>query len=330
VPPPSSPADWDAFLDRFPEAHLLQTNAWGGLKDAFGWSAHRILAGNGGALVLERRLAPGLRIAYVPMGPVGEWLPDLVPVLLAFARSRRCFALKLEPDAPDESPLADQLRALGFVPSLHAVQPRRSLILDLTPDEEALLARMHQKTRYNIRLAERRQVSVRPWDDLAAFGEMMQTTAARDQFGVHSPGYYARAYALFHPRGECELLLAEFEGRPLAALMVFARGPRAWYLYGASTDEERNRMPTYLLQWEAMRWARRRGCTTYDLWGVPDADRPSLESQFESRGDGLWGVYRFKRGFGGELVRSIGAWDYPLRSLPYSLYRAVLARGAGA
>jgi hypothetical protein len=128
--------------------------------------------------------------------------------------------------------------------------------------------------------------------------------------------------------GRLHLLLAEYEGRPLAALMAFARGPRAWYLYGASTDEERNRMPTYLLQWEAMRWARRRGCQTYDLWGVPDADHETLESQFESRGDGLWGVYRFKRGFGGELVRSIGAWDYPLQRLLYSVYQAVLARRA--
>ena len=330
VPPSSSSADWDAFLATWPEAHLLQTSAWGELKDSFGWAAHRMVAGRAGAQLLERRLAPGMRIGYVPMGPVGNWLPDLVPSLLSLARTLRCFVLKLEPDAPDGSPLADQLRALGFAPSLHAVQPRRSLVVDLTPPEDEILARMHQKTRYNIRLAERKQVRVRPWDDHPAFGAMMQTTAARDQFGVHTPAYYARAFDLFHARQECELLVAEFEGRPLAALMVFARGPRAWYLYGASTDDERNRMPTYLLQWEAMRWARRLGCRTYDLWGVPDAERQTLEAQFEGRGDGLWGVYRFKRGFGGELRRSIGAWDYPLQPLAYRLYRAVLARRAEA
>jgi peptidoglycan pentaglycine glycine transferase (the first glycine) len=328
VPLPSSSDDWDAFLARYPEAHLLQTGAWGDLKAAFGWTPHPIIASNAGALLLERLLAPGLRIGYVPMGPVGDWLPDLVATLLAHARSLRCFALKLEPDAPDGSPLADQLHALGFVPSLHAIQPRRSLVVDLAPGEDAILARMHQKTRYNIRLAERKLVRVHPWDDLSAFGAMMQTTAARDQFGVHTSDYYAHAFELFHTRDECELLLAEYEGRPLAALMVFARGPRAWYLYGASTNEERNRMPTYLLQWEAMRWAHRRGCRTYDLWGVPDVDHEALESKFESRGDGLWGVYRFKRGFGGELVRSIGAWDYPLRRLPYRVYQAVLTRRA--
>ena len=328
VPPSSSLADWDAFLARSPEAHLLQTSAWGQLKDSFGWSTHRLLSGGAGALMLTRRLVPGMRIGYVPMGPVGAWVPDSIPALASFARRMRCFALKLEPDAPDGSPLADQLSALGFVPSLHAVQPRRSLVVDLTPAEDAILARMHQKTRYNIRLAERKQVTVRAWDDLPAFGAMMQTTAARDQFGVHAPAYYARAYDLFHPLQECELLVAEFESRPLAALLVFAHGPRAWYLYGASTDDERNRMPAYLLQWEAMRWARRRGCRSYDLWGVPDADSQALEAQFETRGDGLWGVYRFKRGFGGELVRSIGAWDYVLQPLVYRLYRAVLARRA--
>jgi lipid II:glycine glycyltransferase (peptidoglycan interpeptide bridge formation enzyme) len=103
--------------------------------------------------------------------------------------------------------------------------------------------------------------------------------------------------------------------------MVFARGPRAWYFYGASNDEERNRMPTYLLQWEAMRWAKARGCEEYDLWGVPDVDEATLEADFANRSDGLWGVYRFKRGFGGTLSRSVGAWDRSYLPLAYPLYR---------
>ena len=117
-----------------------------------------------------------------------------------------------------------------------------------------------------------------------------------------------------------DLLVAEFEGRPLAALMVFARGRRAWYVYGASNDEERNRMPTYLLQWEAMKWARAKGAEEYDLWGVPDEDEAKLEADFERRGDGLWGVYRFKRGFGGELKRASQALDRVYNPLLYKLY----------
>jgi peptidoglycan pentaglycine glycine transferase (the first glycine) len=103
-------------------------------------------------------------------------------------------------------------------------------------------------------------------------------------------------------------------------LMVFAYGKRAWYLYGASNDEERNRMPAYLLQWEAIRWARQKGAEEYDLWGVPDEDEVSLEAQFETRHDGLWGVYRFKRGFGGEVKRSVQAQDKIYNKLFYKAY----------
>jgi lipid II:glycine glycyltransferase (peptidoglycan interpeptide bridge formation enzyme) len=201
-------------------------------------------------------------------------------------------------------------------------------VVSLEGDEQSWLARMHPKTRYNILLAGRKGIHIRPWDDLAAFGTMMQTTAERQAFGVHHPDYYRKAYEVFHPRGECELLVAEWEGHPLAALMAFARGGRAWYFYGGSTGQERARMPTYLLQWETMRWAADKGCTEYDLWGVPDHDETLLEAQFSSRRGGLWGVYRFKRGFGGRLIRSAGAWDRPYSRPLYLAYRLLFRRAA--
>jgi lipid II:glycine glycyltransferase (peptidoglycan interpeptide bridge formation enzyme) len=179
---------------------------------------------------------------------------------------------------------------------------------------------MKQKTRYNIRLGQRKGVVVRRSSDLDVFNRLMEATGERDAFGVHSPEYYRRAHELFHPHEMCELLVAEAEGQALAALMVFARGRRAWYFYGASNDEERNRMPTYLLQWEAIRWARVQGCTDYDLWGVPDTDEETLEAQFTRRSDGLWGVYRFKRGFGGQLRRAPDPLDRVYMPLFYRLY----------
>jgi len=200
-------------------------------------------------------------------------------------------------------------------------------MVDLRGTEDDILARMKQKTRYNIRLANKKDVTVRSWDDLPAFHQMMLVTGGRDGFGVHSLEYYQRAYDLFHPTGMAELLVAEYEGVPLAALMVFARGRRAWYMYGASTDEERNRMPTYLLQWEAMRWARSKGAEEYDLWGVPDEDEETLEAHFTERNDGLWGVYRFKRGFGGELKRAVQALDRVYNPLLYKLYLWRMAGG---
>jgi lipid II:glycine glycyltransferase (peptidoglycan interpeptide bridge formation enzyme) len=189
---------------------------------------------------------------------------------------------------------------------------------------------MKQKTRYNIRLADRKGVTVQPWTDLRAFAAMTLETAERDQFGAHSHAYFQRAYDLFRPSAGCELFVAEVEGEPVAAMMVFARGQRAWYFYGASLSIHREKMPTYLLQWEAMRWAKARGCTSYDLWGIPDADEKTLEDQFTSRSDGLWGVYRFKRGFGGKILRSMGSWDLPYSPMLNQLYQLALRlRGQG-
>jgi peptidoglycan pentaglycine glycine transferase (the first glycine) len=112
-------------------------------------------------------------------------------------------------------------------------------------------------------------------------------------------------------------LIAEVDGQPVAGLMLFMYGPTAYYLYGMSTEAHRNLMPTYLLQWEAMRAAQEKGCTRYDLWGAPDV--------FDEN-DGMWGVYRFKQGLGGEVVRTIGAWDLPLRPFLFALYTQVWPR----
>jgi len=186
---------------------------------------------------------------------------------------------------------------------------------------------MKPKCRYNIRLAEKKGVTVHAWDDVNAFHQMMTVTGGRDNFGVHSLEYYQRAYELFHPKGTCELLVAEFEGKSLASLMVFSSGKRAWYVYGASNDQERNRMPTYLLQWEAIRWAKARGCEEYDLWGVPDENEETLEANFETRHDGLWGVYRFKRGSGGQLKRAAQAMDRVYNPLLYWAYKLRIKTG---
>lgn len=312
---------WSQFLQEHPQAHLLQTLEWGQLKDQFGWSYETLLSGEAGALILYRPLPLGLKLAYVPKGPVGGWLPDLLPELDRHCQKRGAFALKLEPDGPWDDDLAAELSSRGLVRSLHAIQPGRTLVIDLDESLDDILTRMHQKTRYNIRLSERKGVRVREWGNIDAFGEMMLSTGERQEFGVHTPAYYKEAYGLFHPSGMAECFVAEYAGEALAALMVFARGERAWYLYGASTPLERSRMPTYALQWQAIKWAKKRGCREYDLWGIPDHGEKYLEQHFTDRSDGLWGVYRFKRGFGDRIQRSAGAWDRVYRPGLYSLYR---------
>lgn len=318
-------AEWNEYLRSCPDAHLLQTGEWGELKSGFGWEPVRIVSGRAGAQILFRKTLLGLTIGYLPK-PVFH--KELLANSDSFWREidsacqqHRAILLKIEPD------LWEKPIARNFVITNHElrispqnIQPPRTIIVNIRGSEEEILARMKQKTRYNIRLAEKKGVTVHAWDDIESFHKMMLVTGDRDKFGVHSLEYYRRAYQLFYPSEMCELLVAEYERKPLAALMVFARGRRAWYFYGASTDEERNRMPTYLLQWEAMKWAKARGCEEYDLWGIPDEEEATLEANFEKRQNGLWGVYRFKRGFGGELKREAQAVDRVYNPLLYWAY----------
>ena len=169
------------------------------------------------------------------------------------------------------------------------IQPARSILLDLSVDEKPILERMKQKTRYNIHLAEKKEITIVPSDDIRAFYELMIRTGDRDGFGIHSYEYYQKAYDLFSVNGHCIQLIARYAGTDLAAVMLFTKGHRCWYFYGASTDIERSRMPVYLLQWEAIRWAKQQGCTVYDLWGIPDHSEDILEEQFLSRSDGTVG-----------------------------------------
>lgn len=347
--PELNASEWNDFLAHYPDAHLLQTASWGELKAEFGWNVSRVVVGDVGAQVLFRPLPLGFTLAYIPKGPVGGSLdvkqPEagtrsdctqnswaaLWPAIDDLCRSHKSVFLKVEPDLwefvnTDTGNGSQKRQPGGFRLGPHSVQPKRTLVVDISGDEERVLNQMKQKTRYNIRLALRKGVVVRPSSDLDTFHGLMTETGRRDAFGVHSLNYYRRAYELFHPRGECELLLAEFKGEPLAGLMVFLHGSRAWYFYGASADLHRERMPTYILQWEAMRWAKDHGCTQYDLWGVPDADENTLEANFTKRSNGLWGVYRFKRGFGGQLFRAAGPWDRVYMPLPYAFYHWWIGR----
>ncbi|MGE5072059.1 MAG: lipid II:glycine glycyltransferase FemX [Anaerolineae bacterium] len=331
--PEVSYEDWKQFIDRHPDAHLLQSAEWGELKAAFGWDAVRLVCDGTGVQALFRKLPLGFTIAYIPKPAFDLGLQAGRPVwqeMLQLCRRKRAVFLKIEPDRWEAADAAGLPADSGARLSRFNIQPPRTIVVDLRGSEDDLLGRMKQKCRYNIRLAEKKGVSVHAWDDLPGFYTLMRATGGRDGFAVHSLEYYKRAYELFHRGEQCELLVAEYGGVPLAALMVFRRGKRAWYLYGASNDLERNRMPAYLLQWEAMRWARAHGCEEYDLWGVPDEDLSTLEAGFEHREDGLWGVYRFKRGFGGELRRAAQAQDVVFNPLLYQLYiRRMAGREAG-
>ena len=317
-------AAWDAFVSGHSAAHPLQLRAWGELKKEFGWEDARVgLSQDGklvaGAQVLFKKLPRlgflPLRIAYIPKGPLVDWrdmaqTQALFQALHRFCRRNKAIMLKIEPEMPDSPGQAEQLRALGFRPGSRAIQPRTTIWLDLAADEDALLARMKQKWRYNVRLAGRKGVTVREGgaNDLDLFGALMQTTGERNAFGVHTAAYYRRFWELFAPE-HAALLIAEHEGQPLAALLAAHLAGKAYYLFGASGNQKRKLMPSHKLQWETMRWAKTENCSGYDLWGVPDEVGLDPDAPMPDPATGLWGVWRFKRGFGGQVVRYAGAWD---------------------
>ncbi len=313
--------EWKTFITNHPEAHLLQTGEWGELKTAFGWTPFHFITNNAGAQVLLKKLPFGFTVAYLPKGPVGKFLDEDWQEIFSVCRGNKAIFIKIEQDDVESRAVVEADGIHHWQKNTKSIQPRRTILVDLSGTEEEIMARMKQKCRYNIRLAEKKGIVVKETENIEKYYALMIATGKRDDFGIHTKDYYQKAFDIFHKEKACALLIAEFEKKPLAGLLVFRHGKRAWYLYGASNEEERNRMPTYLLQWEAMRWAKKLGCTEYDLWGVPDENEEMLESEFESRSDGLWGVYRFKRGFGGKLFRSTPAMDIVFNPFLYRLYQ---------
>ena len=345
-----SAAEWDGLIAGMPNPHLLQTWEWAQVKAAYGWTPMPFTWGGAGAMILKRRVlsrgfAARLCILYVPKGPAFDFANDrersaVLDELQAFARAQGAILLKIDPDVvigrgvPGEPGaqevgtgvrFQEELRRRGWLFSGGQVQFRNSVLIDLLASEDEMLLRMKQKTRYNIRLAEKKGITVRSGtlDDLSMLYRMYAETSVRDRFVIRNEGYYRTVWETFmrpaaQPLQPCaEPLIAEFNGEPVAAIFMFRFAQRAYYLYGMSHAAHREKMPNYLLQWEAMKRAKSRGCTLYDLWGAPD--------EFHE-GDPLWGVYRFKEGLGGQVVRTVGAWDYPASPLWYKMYTQVIPR----
>lgn len=331
-------ATWNDLLRRMHNPHILQSWEWGDFKAATtGWQPLRWAYRGGDEVVALasvglRRVGP-LALLYPPKGPAllrpdSDLLRAVLADLEREARQRRALWLKIDPDivlgtgVPSEADATSDsygerasalLRQRGWRFSSDQVQFRNTIQIDLTRSEDELLATMSQNTRRKVRQAEKKEVRVRlgTLEDLPLLYQLYQTTAARDGFLIRPADYYLRLWRLLMEAGFAQPLIAEYDGRAIAHVILFIFGPRCWYFYGASDNAERERMPNYLLQWEAMRWARQQGCTLYDLWGAPD---DFVES------DSMWGVYEFKRGFRGTVTRHIGAWDYAPWPLLYQLY----------
>jgi len=298
------------------------------------------------ALILKRQIlrngfAAQLSILYSPKGPLLDWsnksLRDYVlNNLQAFTKKEGAIFLKMDPDVVlgtgvphGENDFIDiggqvvmsELKRRGWGYSSDQIQFKNTVLIDLNPSEEELLTHMKQKTRYNIRLAQKKGVVLRVGnqEDFGMLYKMYAETSLRDGFVIRDEGYYQKVWKLFMDSHEpaCEPLIAEVDNEPVAAIFVFYFVGRAYYVYGMSRNAHREKMPTYLLQWEAMKRAKAKGCKVYDLWGAPDVFDES---------DSMWGVYRFKEGLGGKVVRTLGAWDFAPNPLWYKLYSEIIPR----
>ena len=302
------------------------------------------------AMVLKRRIPIGgfaarLNILYVPKGPLMDWADEplrerVLNDLGSFAKRQGGIFLKIDPDVvlgmgiPKRSPTSPDvgveaegqavvanMKRRGWLFSSDQIQFRNTVMIDLSPSEEEMLARMKQKTRYNVRLAGRKGVTVRvgSQDDLPMLYKMYAETSVRDGFVIRDEGYYRTVWGTFmeSETPTCEPLIAEVDEEAVAAIFVFYFAGRAYYLYGMSREVHREKMPNYLLQWEAMQRAKAAGCRVYDLWGAPDVFDES---------DSMWGVFRFKEGLGGQVVRTLGAWDYTPKPFWYKMYSEVIPR----
>ncbi|MBI2908194.1 MAG: peptidoglycan bridge formation glycyltransferase FemA/FemB family protein [Chloroflexi bacterium] len=347
------PQRWDAFVEKSPHGSLLQSYAWGEFKGGYGWEPQRIGLESNGELVAGAQIlyhaTPLGSIAYVPKGPVLDpEEPGLLDALLdavhQHARRRGAVFLKLEPHVP----IGEALLTRRFRPS-PPVQAKCTVVVDLSPDLQTVSARQKSKTRYNVGLAARRGVTVRQAriDELPVFSDLMQVTGERDVFHIRPLSYFQK---LMETLGDkTALFLAAHEGEVLAGILVSAFGEEGIYLYGASSNAHRNLMPTYLLQWEAMKWAKAQGCRRYDLWGIPEVpEGEGARSAEREAGDGgqgsgaretasgnaslegAWGLFRFKTGFGGEIVHCPGAFDYVYSRARYWLWTQVVPRVLGA
>jgi peptidoglycan pentaglycine glycine transferase (the first glycine) len=357
---------WNSIIAKLPNPHFLQTYEWGQVKAKYGWEPIYVVWDKQGnmqvekdvirlssfvfppsaALILKRQIlrngfAARLSILYLPKGPLLDWTNEALrnralDDLQSFARKQGAIFLKMDPDvvlgtgipnnqddALDNGGQAvmSELKRRGWGYASDQIQFKNTVLIHLNPSEEEILGRMKQKTRYNIRLAERKGVSVRVGtkDDLPILYKMYAETSVRDGFVIRDEGYYQTVWNLFMNSSDptCEPLIAQINGEAVASIFVFYFARRAYYVYGMSRDAHREKMPTYLLQWEAMRRAKAKGCSVYDLWGAPDVFNES---------DSLWGVYRFKEGFGGKVIRTLGAWDFAPNPLWYKLYSEIIPR----
>lgn len=319
-------ANFNAFVSASRYGSILQSFEWGDVKSGT-WKPIRVALMKGTEIrataVLLKRALPFKSILYAPRGPVLDFrntqlVGTVSEQIKSLAAAENCVVLKCDPEIEETANgEIDGLKQNGFIFSQDNIQPRATILLDIREEPDALLKSFHHKTRYNIRLAEKKGVIVREENSRTGidhYYSLFKTTSERNRFLILKKEYFVRLWETLSPPGYCTVFTAFFEDQPLASILVTQFGKRMTYLYGASSNQHRNLMPNHLLHWKAILRAREQGMETYDFWGIPGN---------VTRNHPLYGVYRFKKGFQETETRWIGTCELVFNKLFYS----VLTRG---
>jgi hypothetical protein len=314
---PDEIQQWDALIAANPDGgEPLQGLAFAEAKAAGGWQPEYLVDGSRLGILLLKRRVPGLgQIDYIPQGP-GVTSPDQLKELVGELQKRPATAIKLEPRLKDTPAHRQALKDMGLV-SVADMQPNRATVLvDLAPEEADIMAGFKPKTRYNIRLAERRGVTVEPVDltpdNAAKMYELICETQARAGFFLRPQVYFEAFWQKHAASGTGQLFLASHDGSVLAGIFVIFLGRRALYKDGGSRREKKELQAAYLLQWRAMQWLKERGVAEYDLHGVPP-DGAGAHHPLAS-------LVQFKTGFG-PISQTVGTWELP-GGLRYKIWRS--------
>ena len=285
---------------------FLQSFFWGRMLERAGekierWEVEEDGRIRASVMLIKKTLGRGLFYWYGPHGPIGD--KEAVEFLLLELKNKKENAVFLRIE-PLENLTAKSIQ-VNLKKSLD-LQPKKTLLLDLSLSEDDLLKAMHQKTRYNIKLAEKKGVKISEGGDqeFKKFWRLMSLTGERDGFRLHGEGHYKN---LLSAKENIKLFLASYEGKIIAAGLFCFYGARVTYLHGASDNEARNLMAPYLLQWEIIKKARAEGYKYYDFYGIDDKKWP--------------GVTRFKLGFGGFIQEYPGTYDFIFKPIIYGLYQ---------
>jgi lipid II:glycine glycyltransferase (peptidoglycan interpeptide bridge formation enzyme) len=302
------------------ENNLLQSEKWAKYQETLGLRTWLLSCDEGNVLVIKLPLYKDKNYLYVPRGPrcsVQGWSVFLKKVK-EIAQEENCVFIRVEPFMVPNG----TLKKLGFneinkhSPMSHQYSPMNTLLLDLRKEEDELLAEMKPKGRYNIKLAERKNVTVRQSqkkEDLKTFYKLSLGMKERG-YSSFDIEHYAKLVESLVKSKNIKMFVAEHSNKILAVLIVSFFGKTAIYLHGASSNEHRELMPNNLAQWEAIKEAKKRGCEVYDFWGI--APKDELNHPWS-------GITRFKENFGGEAVQFLGAYDFTFQPLWYKMFSLV-------